>query len=156
MKSVETTNGYTVYISECDVDLVSGLTLYAKTRTDIVVGVNCVHKGRTTVLSRVLLGISDGRYEVDHLNGNPLDNTRGNIRVCTRQQNLLNKSKYKNNKSGYKGVYLRKDTGLFRAELNINKKRYRSDGHKTAKEAAAAYNKLAKKFHGIFANLNKL
>lgn len=42
--------------------------------------------------------------EVDHINHNRTDNTWDNLRVITRRENMLNKSAYKNNKSGVPGV----------------------------------------------------
>lgn len=41
---------------------------------------------------------------VDHKNGNPLDNRRENLRICTKQQNSFNKFKPKNRSSRYLGV----------------------------------------------------
>jgi hypothetical protein len=42
--------------------------------------------------------------EIDHINGNPSDNTIVNLRDVTRKQNMENKKVYKNNKSGVSGV----------------------------------------------------
>lgn len=44
-------------------------------------------------------------FEVDHLNHDKLDNRKNNLKVCTKQENLLNKSLYKNNKTGVSGIY---------------------------------------------------
>jgi hypothetical protein len=42
--------------------------------------------------------------EIDHINGNPSDNTILNLRDVTRKQNMENKKVYSNSKSGYSGV----------------------------------------------------
>jgi hypothetical protein len=45
-------------------------------------------------------------YIVDHLDGNPSNNLKTNLRVCTPSDNMKNKRVYKNNISGISGVYL--------------------------------------------------
>jgi len=42
--------------------------------------------------------------EIDHINGNPSDNTIANLRDVTRKQNMENKKVYKTSKTGYPGV----------------------------------------------------
>ena len=53
-------------------------------------------------MHRFVLGLGKAdRYkiEVDHINRNRLDNRKSNLRIVSRQDNMYNKSKYKNNKS---------------------------------------------------------
>lgn len=42
---------------------------------------------------------------IDHINHDTLDNRKSNLRVCTKQQNNMNKSFMSNNTSGYIGVH---------------------------------------------------
>ena len=98
---------------------------------------------------------------VDHINGNSLDNRKLNIRLCTKQQNLMNKRKYKNNITGFKGVRKEerkhKDGSTyicFRARFIKNKKEYTSSTYFTLEEAARAYDEMAKEYFGEFACLN--
>ncbi|MGB2336959.1 MAG: HNH endonuclease signature motif containing protein, partial [Alcanivorax sp.] len=42
---------------------------------------------------------------VDHINGNPSDNRRENLRICSQSDNLCNRKLHSNNSSGYRGVY---------------------------------------------------
>jgi len=107
----------------------------------------------TIIMSREIMKPSEGQ-EVDHINGNALDNRRSNLRLCTKAQNLMNKSLYRNNKSGYKGVCWNK----------LHKKWYASIGHQgkaiflglfgDKQKAAMAYNEKAKELFGEFARLN--
>lgn len=46
-------------------------------------------KGKTIRMHSVLMQPPKG-LEVDHLNGNPLDNRRSNLRICTHKQNCQN------------------------------------------------------------------
>lgn len=113
-------------------------------------------KGKRLYFHRVLLEITDSNTIVDHINGNPLDNRRNNLRISNKSTNGMNRSKNKNNTTGYKGVVWYPKNKTFSAELMVNKIRYRKGGFKTAKEAAIKYNELAKEHHGEFAKLNEI
>jgi hypothetical protein len=93
---------------------------------------------------------------VDHKDLNPANNRIENLREATRNDNARNKSKQKNNTTGYIGVSFRKDSNKFRAMIAVNSKSIRLGSYLTAYEAALAYNEAAKRFHGKFASLNKM
>lgn len=62
-------------------------------------------KVRTTISMQVALMGSRKGYDVDHINGNGLDNRRKNLRFCTHQENCLNRTRLnKKNTSGFSGV----------------------------------------------------
>lgn len=92
--------------------------------------------------------------QVDHINGNGLDNRRFNLRICTNSQNHFNTKMYKNNPSGFKGVYFHKLMKKWQAKIMKNGKEYRLGYFKSAIEAAMAYDKKALKLHGQFAFCN--
>ena len=92
----------------------------------------------------------------DHINGNGLDNRRSNLRLCTQAENVRNTRKRHDNTSGYKGVVWHKYNKKFTARISIEKKRIELGSFDTAREAALAYNKAAKKHHGKFARLNSI
>lgn len=91
---------------------------------------------------------------IDHIDGNALNNTRENLRFCTRYQNQQNRPKNKNNASGYKGVYLHKQTRKWRARIYANGKNHSLGLFSTPEEAALAYDNAAKELHSEFANTN--
>ncbi len=97
-----------------------------------------------------------GDKVIDHINHNGLDNTKGNLRICTQHQNVMNKRIQSNNTSGYKGVWYRKDRGKWKAEIWLHGKKI-SLGHHTNKKAAAIkYNEAAIKLYGEYACLNEI
>lgn len=93
--------------------------------------------------------------EVDHINGNPLDNRLCNLRLATSSQNKLNTANRYTNTTSYRGVTKLK-SGRFKATITVNYLTVSLGTYKTAEEAALAYNKAAEKYHGEFAQLNKV
>ena len=89
---------------------------------------------------------------VDHRNTDSLDNRIVNLREATQSENLKNRGRQVNNKSGYKGVYQRRDTGKWSASIwSEGIERKLGSRFATAEEAHAAYCEAAKKYHGEFA-----
>ena len=89
--------------------------------------------------------------QVDHINGNRLDNRRENLRLCKNQQNNFNKKA----RSGYKGVHKIRD-GKWCAQITLNYKCKNIGYFSTAEEAALAYNSAARDLHGEFAYQNRI
>lgn len=107
------------------------------------------------MMHREIMRPDDG-VEVDHVNGDGLDNRRCNLRVCTHAENLRNRRMHANNTSGYKGVCWDKQRGKWRAVIRLNGKLKFIGLFGTAADAGAAYNEAAKKHHGVFARLNEM
>lgn len=107
-------------------------------------------------MHRLILGINNLAIEIDHIDGDGLNNTRNNLRLATRQQNVYNRHKNRNNTSEYKGVSQRKSNGRWRSYINVDGKRIYLGSFLTAVEAAQKYNEAAHKFHGIYAKLNEI
>jgi hypothetical protein len=111
-------------------------------------------KTKSILMHRYVMGATDPKIQVDHIFGNKLDNRKSQLRFCTNQQNQFNKSKNKNNKSGYKGVYWRSDRKRWVALISINGKDKRLGSFKNKLDAAIAYDNYAKEVHGEFVRLN--
>jgi len=105
-------------------------------------------------LHREVLGITDPDVEVDHVNGNGLDNRRANLRIATAQQNQANRSAQANNASGLKGVSWHKRDRKWRAHIRIAGKQHSLGYYATREEAAGAYDVAAVEAHGEFARRN--
>lgn len=70
-------------------------------------------------LHRLLSGAPAGKY-VDHVNGNSLDNTRGNLRVVKNSTNLRNGRVRPNNTTGVNGVSYDKRRGKWYARIRVD------------------------------------
>lgn len=108
---------------------------------------------QTILMHREIMLPKDG-LEVDHVNRNPLDNRRSNLRVVKGCQNNLNKSRYSNNTSNFKGVTWHEPTGMWRARIQKNGKRVSLGYFPDAGKAGKAYDKAAIIYHGEFAACN--
>ena len=92
---------------------------------------------------------------VDHINGNRSDNRFINLRLADFNQNCMNKKRTKKNKSGVKGVSPCKQTGRWRASIQVNGIEKMLGRFETIEEAAAAYKKAALAAFGEFANYDR-
>lgn len=90
--------------------------------------------------------------EVDHRDGDGLNNQRYNLRNSTHAQNSTNRGKRSDNTSGYIGVY--KYNNGWMAQLMKDGEYVLSKAFPTAIEAARARDKAAREHFGEFAILN--
>jgi len=77
------------------------------------------YKSETLYMHREILNTDQ---EVDHINGNTLDNRKENLRVADRTQQSQNTSSRKNSTSKYVGVHIHKLTGKWRAQIKVDNK----------------------------------
>ncbi len=108
-------------------------------------------------MHRYILGAPKGS-QVDHINGDRLDNRRCNLRLCTSSQNQANR-KVSRGVSHFKGVTYQKrptGTGSWKAQIVVGGDVLFLGVFNTDKEAAAAYNAAAVLHFGEFAHLNDL
>jgi hypothetical protein len=88
---------------------------------------------------------------VDHINRNPLDNRKENLRQATPSENAMNRSKYKNNTSGVSGVCWRKDTLKWRATIQVEEVTYNLGSFINKEDAIKARLNAEVKYFGMFA-----
>lgn len=99
-----------------------------------------------------------GKLQVDHINGNGLDNRKCNLRLVTQAQNCMNMRARSNDQktSIYKGVRFHKTSKRWEAYIRCQYKRIHIGSFKTESEAAIAYNWKALELFGEFARFNVL
>jgi hypothetical protein len=83
---------------------------------------------------------------IDHVNQDPLDNRRDNLRIVTKSRNLHNRGAQTNSSTGIKGVWYHKQRGKYIAEIKIQGRKYTLGAFNTTTEANAALNDTRKRF----------
>lgn len=95
---------------------------------------------RVIYLHRHLMNAIKGQV-VDHINGNPLDNRKENLRIVTQQINTRNKRSSKGSTSKYVGVYYHKQNKRWAIQIRIDGKVISFPTYKTEEEAKEIRNK---------------
>lgn len=100
-------------------------------------------------LHRLIMDVEDPSVVVDHINGNPRDNRKQNLRITTQKMNSRNTRSSKNNPVGYPGIDKLK-SGKYRARITYNRKAIHLGIFNSIEEAKqvriAAENKYFKEF----------
>ena len=96
-------------------------------------------KKMIVMMHRQIMGLGwDTSIQVDHIDGNGLDNRRSNLRKCNNSQNHMNQRPVKNNTSGCMGVYFDKRHNHYDVFINVDRKRFYGGCFRTFEEAKQA------------------
>ena len=112
-------------------------------------------KQKNELMHRIIMNPQEN-MEIDHKDGNGLNNQKNNLRIVTKSQNCINRNKYKNSSSKYKGVYWRRDLNKWHSQIRKNKKQIYLGIYIKEIDAAKAYNKAAIELFGEYALLNEV
>jgi hypothetical protein len=148
LKTLKLSNGKEFMIDDEDYELVSQHKWYHGARRYVI-------SNTGGYLHRLLMSTPKGMY-TDHINGNPLDNRKSNLRVCTNRQNISNMRKKASSSSKYKGVSFDKSRNKWRSIIMKDYKYIQLGRFNSEVEAARAYNEKAKELFGEFASLNTI
>lgn len=152
MKEIELSAGFVAIVDDEDFEEINKYKWYAKNGGQSAVR-DVVRQGKKTTIymHRALLNPPKDFF-VDHINRNPLDNRRSNLRLANKSQNMCNRGAQKNNTSGFKGVIWHSDCKKpWLAKICINRKHHSLGMYATAEEAHEAYLSAAAMLHGEFA-----
>ena len=105
-------------------------------------------------IHRLIMGLSaSDKREVDHINGNTLDNRKSNLRICLHSENVRNRRRNNVHTNGYKGTTFHKSKYKWQAQIGYQGKRIHLGYFDTQEEAYAAYCAAAVKYFGEFARI---
>ena len=111
------------------------------------------NKKRKVILMHRLINNTPDDLFTDHINGDPLDNRKENLRNCTVSENGANRKKQQSGTSSkYKGVSWKKNK--WECGIKYHKKTIYLGRFENEISAAKQYDEIAKQFFGEFANLN--
>ena len=156
MKEIKLTRGKLALVDDGDYERVSSFKWYALSgkHTFYAARTGRLGESHTHLMHRDILG-PGVVSEVDHKNGNGLDNRRDNIRPATDAENSRGfRVKSPKATSRFRGVYFYKRTGKWVARLSTNGECICLGYHHVEEEAARAYDRCAIAVFKEFANLN--
>lgn len=98
-------------------------------------------EGRRSLLHRYLMDLSaEDPRQVDHINGNRLDNRRENLRIVTFPQQMQNKKPWA--ESGHRNCYWEEEKQLWRVIVTKDGQKHQGGRHKSLDDAREAAAKL--------------
>jgi hypothetical protein len=158
MKYIELSRGKVAIVDDDCFELVSKYTwhcthirgkdiYYAKTN------IRAGDRQKQLWMHRIITGCPFNK-EVDHIDGNGLNNQKSNLRLATHQQNMFNQRKRSGGSSQYKGVSWCKRSNRWLSQIMINKKTKFLGYFSDEISAAVAYDTAAIMYFGEFANKN--
>jgi hypothetical protein len=146
VREIELTRGFVALVDDEDFGALSGQKWTASVRPGRIYA-----QTRSVLMHRLILGNPAG--DVDHRNGNGLDNRRANLRVASRSLNNAN-SRGRAGTSRFKGVSWCRRDNRWQAGIQQNGQRKALGRFDTEVDAALAYDEAARSLFGEFARLN--
>jgi len=152
MKEIPLISGGVAIIDDGDAEIVAPFRwTQAKSRRGLTYARSTCHRNGVR-MHRLILGAKLDE-QVDHDNGNGLDNRRENIRIATPSKQAMNRRRKENAAGPYKGV-TQHVGGKWQAHIQKDGRLARIGLFSTAEEAARAYDRMARLVHGEYARIN--
>jgi hypothetical protein len=125
-------------------------SLWARPKNNQYYAETTINK-KKVFMHRFLMGFPD-KKNVDHIDGNGLNNQKTNLRICTQFGNTKNRIGNQISTSKYKGVC--KHRGRWLCQIHIGEEKYFLGYFDSEIDAAHRYDYEAIKYHGEFVKLN--
>jgi len=159
MKEIQLTRGYIAIIDDKDFDELSKYAWSARVMSDgrVYAWRSCLTSELQSMrlfsigMHRQIMDCPKGMH-VDHRDGDTLNNTKSNLRICTNAENSRNSKAPKNNTTGFKGVSIQ--NGRIYGRIKFEGRDIHLGRFDSIQDAAIAYDEAAIKYFGEFARLN--
>jgi hypothetical protein len=109
-------------------------------------------KKQKVLMHRLLMGDPEG-LQIDHIDGDGINNRRDNLRIATRSQNLCNQRLNARNKSGFKGVSWHSASAQWQSHIMLHGKSRNLGCFACPTAAHIAYAKASHALHGEFGRI---
>ncbi len=154
MKTIQLTQGKSTIVDDEDFEKLSKMKWYFRSGYAI----RSVYQGygiapKQQWMHKLIMDCPVG-IQVDHRDGDKLNNTRENLRLATPSQNTCNSKKRSDNSSGFKGASWHGQSGKWRACIQVAGKKTSLGLYSDPEMAHRAYAAAAKEMHGEFAKLS--
>lgn len=156
-RTIQLTNGMTAKVDADDFLALNELTWQAFRATHsrnwyAVRNYGTKPNQKTVRMHRQIMGVTDPKVFIDHINGDSLDNRRCNLRIVTHSQNHMNERLRSDNASGFKGITrVTTKSERWQANITANGKTLYLGCFKTKEEAYAARRAAEQQLHGEYA-----
>lgn len=102
-------------------------------------------------LHRLIMGVSNSKQVVDHINHHTYDNRKENLRVCSQRENIMNCKVGKNNTSGITGVMYHQLLNKWYASITIHSRTINLGYYEKIEDAIKARKNAEQQYFGNFA-----
>lgn len=106
-------------------------------------------KGKIVKMHRLLINPKDG-MQIDHIDGDRINNQRLNLRACTQAENCRNTKKHTDNTSGFKGVHYNPKRKKWEANIRYQYRLKHLGRHICPLLAYVAYCRAGRKLFGDY------
>jgi len=153
MRTIELTQGKVALVDDEDFHYLSQWTWHASKHGKKYYAENTSYRKnkspKITLMHRLILEAK----QIDHIDGNSLNNQKENLRACNKSQNAANQISRRGT-SKYKGVCWCKRNNKWLAKITVNYKCKHLGYFINEIDAASAYDHAALEYFGEFASLN--
>jgi len=155
MKQIPLTQGKVALVDDDDFEVLSGYKWYCGNEGYAMRTAGTLKRGQRTIRMARFITDAPSDKQVDHIDGDRLNNQKCNLRLCSNLENCRNQRKPRIvTSSVFKGVHRHSGNKCWQAAIRHGGKQIYLGVFTDEEQAARAYDEAAKKYHGEFALLN--